>query len=175
MLRCCVTFETQRSGPDRIEPMTEADIEAVLAVDVASFHPSDIGAEKENLHAVRERQLREELARTWARIRVARAESGAVLGYILFWHVTDEIHLLNVAVDPEARRRGIGRALVLDLLAYARAHAAAKVLLEVRASNTAAIRLYEGLGFTEFNVRKAYYSDGEDGIEMMLELGAKTT
>jgi ribosomal-protein-alanine N-acetyltransferase len=161
--------------PPTIEPMTEADIEGVLAIELASFHASDIGAEKEDPRGVREKQLREELARTWARLRVARASGPAgaeraVLGYVLFWHVADEIHLLNVAVDPRARRQGIGRALVLDLLAYARAHAVAKVLLEVRASNEAAIRLYESLGFTQFNVRKAYYSDGEDGVEMMLEL-----
>jgi ribosomal-protein-alanine N-acetyltransferase len=159
----------------KIDAMTSADVEAVLGIDVASFHASDIGAEKEDLRSVRETQLREELARTWARLRVARSESSQVLGYILFWHVTDEIHLLNVAVSPQVRRQGIGRALVLDLLDYARAHAAAKVLLEVRASNAAAIRLYQELGFEEFNVRKAYYSDGEDGIEMMLELGTSTT
>lgn len=154
----------------RITPMTEADVESVLAIDLASFHTTDIAAPKEDPRPAREKQLREELARTWARLRVARSASGDVLGYILFWHVTDEIHLLNVAVKAEARRRGIGRSLVLDLIAYARAHAAAKVLLEVRVSNVAAIRLYESLGFTEFNVRKAYYGDGEDGVEMMLEL-----
>ncbi|HVH45565.1 MAG TPA: ribosomal protein S18-alanine N-acetyltransferase, partial [Labilithrix sp.] len=90
--------------------------------------------------------------------------------YILFWHVADEIHLLNVAVDPDARRGGIGRALVEDLLGYARSKKAAKVLLEVRASNEAAIRLYEHLGFKKFNVRVRYYADDEDGIEMALEL-----
>jgi ribosomal-protein-alanine N-acetyltransferase len=151
-----------------IVPMTEIDVEGVLAIDLASFHGADIGGGD---RAPREKQLREELARTWARLRVVRgATPGSVLGYILFWHVTDEIHLLNVAVAPDERRRGLGRALVLDLLDYAREHAAAKVLLEVRASNTPAIRLYETLGFTEFNVRKAYYGDGEDGVEMMREL-----
>lgn len=158
-----------------IEPMTEAEIEATLAIDLASFHPSDIGADRDDPRAAREKSLREELARSWARLRVARGPAGDVLGYILFWHVADELHLLNVAVAPAARRRGIGRALVDELLAYARTHAAVKVLLEVRASNADAIRLYERLGFTQFNVRKAYYSDGEDGIEMMLELEARPT
>jgi ribosomal-protein-alanine N-acetyltransferase len=159
------------SADIRISPMTESDIEAALAIDLASFRPGEIGSEREDPRAVREKQLREELARTWARLRVARARTGEVVGYILFWHVVDEIHLLNVAVDPRVRRRGIGRALVDDLLAHARANAVAKVLLEVRASNEAAIRLYEGLGFSRFNVRERYYSDGEDGVEMVLELG----
>lgn len=156
-----------------IAPMTEAEIEATLAIDLASFHPSDIGAEGDDPRAAREKSLREELARSWARVRVARGAAGDVLGYIVFWHVADELHLLNVAVAPAARRRGIGRALVDELLAYAHAHAVVKVLLEVRASNAEAIRLYERVGFTCFNVRRAYYGDGEDGVEMMLELAAQ--
>ncbi|MBX3229882.1 MAG: ribosomal protein S18-alanine N-acetyltransferase [Labilithrix sp.] len=136
-----------------ILPMSEADVAAVLAID-----PD-----------VREGQLREELTRAWARLRVDRA-GGDVLGYVLFWHVTDEIHLLNVAVDPRARRQGRGRALVEEVVGYARANAAAKVLLEVRRSNEPALALYRSLGFEEINVRRRYYDDGEDAIEMMLAL-----
>src|SRR5262249_10589773 len=111
--------------------------------------------------------LREELARSWARLRVARGEGGHVLGYLLFWHVTDELHVINVAVAPAERRKGIGRALVGELLSYARANAVAKILLEVRASNAAAIALCESAGFTRFNVRPRYYNDGEDAVEMI--------
>lgn len=148
--------------------MTEQDVDAALAIDLASFRPSDIGAERDDPLPLREKQLRQELARTWARLRVARGPGRVVLGYVLFWHVADEVHLLNVAVDPAWRRQGVGRALVEDVLAYARAHDASKVLLEVRASNDAAIRLYERLGFVRFNVRRRYYADGEDGVEMVL-------
>ncbi|HVJ90014.1 MAG TPA: ribosomal protein S18-alanine N-acetyltransferase [Labilithrix sp.] len=155
----------------QIEPMPERDIDAVVSIDLESFHPGDIGGDRDEPRALREKQLREELGRAWARLRVARAQTGEVVGYILFWHVVDELHLLNVAVATNARRCGIGRALVENLLAYAREHSAVKVLLEVRASNVAAIRLYEGLGFSRFNVRARYYSDGEDGVEMMLALG----
>lgn len=142
-----------------IDAMTEADLDEVVAIDVSAFHEP-----KE----VREKSLREELARSWARLRVARGEGGRVLGYLLFWHVTDELHVINVAVAPSERRQGIGRALVAELLAYARANAVAKLLLEVRASNAAAIALYESAGFTRFNVRPKYYGDGEDAVEMML-------
>lgn len=152
-----------------IEPMTEGDLAAAVAIDLASF-PEDVhggGAPR----LAREGQLREELARTWARVRVAReGEGGEILGYVVFWHVADELHVLNVAVAPGARRRGVGRALVGDVIAYARSHAAARIILEVRASNRPAIALYGGLGFAEFNVRARYYSDGEDGVEMMLVL-----
>jgi ribosomal-protein-alanine acetyltransferase len=156
-----------------IEPMTETDVESALAIDLVSFHPGDIGSDHRDPRPLREKQLREELARAWARVRVARGEGKDVVGYILFWHVADEIHLLNVAVAPEARRGGVGRALVEDLLSYARAHEAATVLLEVRASNDAAIRLYEQLGFKRFNVRVRYYADDEDGVEMRVDLRLK--
>lgn len=131
--------------------MEAEDIAAVVALDPDAREP----------------QLRHELTRTWAHLRVDR-DDGVVQGYVLFWHVTDEIHLLNVAVAASARRRGRGRALVECVIDYARAHAAAKVLLEVRRSNEAALALYRRLGFEEFNVRKRYYDDGEDALEMML-------
>lgn len=142
-----------------VDTMTEADIDAVLAIDVAAFRePRD----------VRERSLREELARPWARLRVARADGGVVVGYLLFWHVVDEGHVINVAVAPQERRKGIGRVLVDHLVAHAKENGIVKLLLEVRASNVAAIGLYEAAGFTRFNVRERYYGDGEDGVEMML-------
>lgn len=154
-----------------ISRMEEADVAEALEIDLASFPPSQLSAGGGDVRQVREAQLREELSRAWARVRVARGERGVVLGYALSWHVADEVHLLNVAVAPAARRKGIGRALMDDLLAHARATAAAKVLLEVRAANVAAIRLYESLGFAHLGVRRRYYADGEDAVEMMLELG----
>ena len=133
-----------------IDAMTEADIPAVLAIDPDA----------------REKNLREELVRAWGRLRVMRFE-GRVVGYVLFWHVTDEIHLLNVAVEGAVRRQGYGRRLVEEVIGYARSHDAEKVLLEVRVSNAPALALYERLGFEEINRRKKYYDDGEDAIEMM--------
>jgi ribosomal-protein-alanine N-acetyltransferase len=106
------------------------------------------------------------MGRAWARLRVAKEHDGRVVGYSLYWHVVDEIHLLNVAVTIGARRRGVGRALVDELMAYGRANGAARVLLEVRASNGPAIAMYEALGFERFNVRPKYYADGEDAVEM---------
>jgi ribosomal-protein-alanine N-acetyltransferase len=146
-----------------VEPMVESDFDEVLAIDVAAFQ--EARAERD----ARANSLREELVRSWSRIFVARGGLGAVTGYLVFWHVADEAHVINVAVAPAERRRGVGRALVHALLAYAREHAIVKVLLEVRAGNTAAIGLYRSLGFTEFNVRSRYYPDGEDAVEMVAE------
>lgn len=154
----------------RIDALTEADLPAAIEIDLVSFHPGELGAAAEDPRVVRERSLREELTRSWARLRAARDESGALVGYTLFWHVVDELHLLNVAVAIPSRRKGLGRALMLDLIDYAKANAITRILLEVRASNTAALSLYDALGFTRFNVRPRYYSDDEDAIEMQLSL-----
>jgi ribosomal-protein-alanine N-acetyltransferase len=153
-----------------IDALTEADLAAAIEIDLESFVPGELGVGAEDPRAVRERSLREELVRTWARLRGVRDESGTLVGYSLFWHVVDEVHLLNVAVAVSARRKGLGRALMEDLLAYARAHSVARILLEVRASNAPAIALYESLGFTRFNVRPRYYADGEDALELELRV-----
>lgn len=156
--------------PVEIAPMDASDLPAAIAIDLEAFTPGELGAGAEEPHVVRERSLREELARAWARLRVAKEADGTVAGYSLYWHVVDEIHLLNVAVTIGARRRGIGRALVDELVAYGRANAVVRVLLEVRASNAPALAMYEALGFARFNVRPKYYADGEDAVEMSLAL-----
>jgi ribosomal-protein-alanine N-acetyltransferase len=114
----------------------------------------------------------EELSRSWARLWAARTAEGAPLvGFLIAWHVADELHVLNVATLPAMRRRGVGRALMDAALAYSSAHKIRIVLLEVRRSNRAAIKLYRDLDFTALGVRSGYYADnGEDAIEMILAL-----
>jgi ribosomal-protein-alanine N-acetyltransferase len=150
----------------RIERMTAADIDAVAAIEVAAF-PAYASPDVPPPHA----RWTEELARTWTRAWVARDGGGAVVGFLIAWHVVDELHVLNVATAASFRRKGIGRALVGEALAYGRASDVRIVLLEVRRSNRAALALYQGLGFTELGVRLRYYPDGEDAIEMTLSLG----
>lgn len=111
-------------------------------------------------------ELRAELARPFAEVWVARArEAGPILGYAVAWFV-DEGELLTVGTAPEARRRGLGRALVARVLASAAARGVRTLTLEVRRSNEAAIALYERLGFDTVTVRRAYYADGEDALVM---------
>ena len=153
-----------------IDALAERDLDAAVAIVLASFVPSELGlgGASQDPRVARERSLREEMVRPWSRLRAARGENGALLGYALFWHVVDELHLLNVAVATSAQRRGVGRALMRDLLTYAHEHAIERILLEVRSSNAPALALYESLGFERFNVRAAYYADGEDAVEMSL-------
>lgn len=93
-----------------------------------------------------------------------------VVGFIIFWLVADEMHILNLAVAPSFRRRGIARKLVLAAIGRASRKGAKRAFLEVRASNTAAQRLYSSLGFAGMSIRRDYY-DGpiEDAVVMTLE------
>ena len=83
-------------------------------------------------------------------------------GYIVFWIAADEMHLLNLAVQPQQRRRGIARALLSEALNQARALGARVAWLEVRPSNSAARALYASFGFQEEGRRPGYYDDTQE-------------
>ncbi|MCD7859061.1 MAG: ribosomal protein S18-alanine N-acetyltransferase [Firmicutes bacterium] len=84
-------------------------------------------------------------------------EGERVAGYIGSQSVLGESDMMNLAVAPEFRRQGIGRALADRLMADLYARGNKKLTLEVRASNEAAIALYARLGFTRAGIRKGYY------------------
>jgi ribosomal-protein-alanine N-acetyltransferase len=115
---------------------------------------------------------RTELLRPLTRAWVACApEGGHVLGHALAWWIVDELELLAVATRVEVRRSGVARALLAELIASARRDGGRRVTLEVAHGNTAALRLYESLGFVVFNVRRGYYrKTGEDALLMELAL-----
>jgi [ribosomal protein S18]-alanine N-acetyltransferase len=117
-------------------------------------------------------EFEKELKREYAVLRVLRPALGEpVCAFANYWHIGDELQLMNVATLPELQRRGFGRALLLDLLQIARERQAKLVTLEVRRSNAAARSLYESFGFRELGIRQRYYSDnGEDAIVMGLSL-----
>ena len=97
--------------------------------------------------------------------------SGSVVAYIVTWTIYDEVHILNIAVHPDFRKIGLGEMLIRDCLASSLEPGLKLVLLEVRVSNSSAIKLYEKIGFKTLSVRKKYYSDtGEDAYVMMYEL-----
>jgi len=115
-----------------------------------------------------------ELARPAARAWVAcDAGSDVPLAYLVCSSVLDEVELLALGTRPEARLRGLARALLRQVIAFAAESRARRVCLEVGANNGAARRLYESAGFVVFNVRRAYYQKtGEDALEMELTLAA---
>jgi ribosomal-protein-alanine N-acetyltransferase len=99
-------------------------------------------------------------------------ESDKVLGYGLVSIAVGEAHILNISVDPEEQKQGLGRKLLNHLIQIARGRAET-VFLEVRPSNMGAIALYLDTGFNEIGIRKDYYPavDGrEDAIMLALQL-----
>lgn len=147
----------------RFRRVGEADLPRIMEIEAAGF-----------LHPWSEQMLRTELAHAWS--VVLAAVDGApgperLLGYVIFWLVHDEVHVLNVATAPEARRRGVGRALMEQAAEHGRRRACRLVTLEVRRSNAAAQALYRAMGFRQVGVRPGYYAEeGEDAIVMTLDL-----
>ena len=139
--------------PYRIDRLDgPADLDGVQEVDRLSF-PSPW------TRAMYEDELRH--AET-AFVAVLRAGATSVAGYCSYRIVADELQVNNVAVRPECRGRGFGRALVEAALAHARAAGARTALLEVRRSNLAAQRLYLRLGFAQVGERPGYYGHPEE-------------
>ena len=96
---------------------------------------------------------------------LAAIEERRVVGYLICSRYADVWHLMNIAVDPPARRRGMATALLDEMIA--RAGADASYTLEVRPSNGSAISLYERFGFRSAGTRRRYYQDtGEDAVIM---------
>lgn len=99
---------------------------------------------------------------------VARV-GGRLAGYAVAWPLKRELHIGNLAVVRGLRRKGIGSILLRTLLRKAEKSGTEIVTLEVRASNSAAIRLYEKFGFAAVAVKRDYYrNEGEDALVMVL-------
>ena len=102
----------------------------------------------------------------------AYASDDGLVGFLCRWLVADECHILNVAVHPEYRRRGVGFVLLNSTITEAVSKQASCVTLEVRRANVAARQLYRKLKFEERRLRRHYYGPGEDAIVMELQLPA---
>ena len=138
--------DPRRYWIDRLD--ADADLDGVLEVESESFtNPW-----------TREMYTWELQNRAVCHIFVARMRECPVAGFCAFWLVLDEIHINNVAVRPQFRGVGIGSALLRHALAEARQLGARRATLEVRASNDAARRLYERLGFYVAATRRNYYT-----------------
>ena len=145
-----------------LDRMRVDDLDQVLAIERASFTvPWSRGA---FLYEMQQNRV----ARCW----VTR-DAGRVVGYLCVWEIADELHVTNIAVRPDARRRGIGRDLLGTAIADARARGFRVVALEVRPSNEEARALYDSFGFHVVGRRRGYYYDtGEDALVMEARLDA---
>jgi ribosomal-protein-alanine N-acetyltransferase len=102
----------------------------------------------------------------WAHYLVCQHQR-RVIGYVGTWVVFEEAHITNLAVHVSFRAQGIGRALLLAVEDIIRAKAGTRVLLEVRPSNTAALRLYQSLNYYEVARRAEYYQDNQEEAIVM--------
>ena len=118
--------------------------------------------------------IREELLADHRRYLVLVDGSDGIVGYAGILVIGAEADVQTIAVAPEARGAGHGRALMNELLGEATARGAEQVFLEVRADNPAARNLYVSLGFEELGVRPKYYQpDNVDAVVMRREMGRK--
>jgi [ribosomal protein S18]-alanine N-acetyltransferase len=114
-------------------------------------------------------ELKNPVSHLWALL-----DGGSLSGYMCFWMFDSEIQLINVAVHPEKRGKGLGRFLMGKMTETGVANGMHQVWLEVRTSNLAARALYGKLGFSTVGRRTLYYRDtNEDAIVMSLSLGER--
>jgi ribosomal-protein-alanine N-acetyltransferase len=136
-----------------VREMTPYDLDEVLTIERASFPTPWTKA-----------MFREELFIPLCHDLVAVFE-GRIIGYISFSIVIDEVHLRNIAVHGEWKRRGIASKMIAEMICLSSKRGADKVTLEVRESNRGAIELYKKFGFVVKGVRPLYYNDtGEDAL-----------
>lgn len=112
---------------------------------------------------------------------VVAEENGKLVGYAMcriergipsskIIGLTKKGHLISIAVLPEYQRRGVGYALMREIMQAMLLYEATECLLEVRVSNTAAVNLYKKLGFEIARTKRGYYADGEDAYLMSRKL-----
>ncbi len=141
----------------RFEPMTLADIDAVMAIEATAYaHPWTRGNFADSLRA------------GYAGLLLRAGDE--LLGYYVAMKGVDEVHLLNITVAPDHQGQGLGGCLLAALSAWSVAQGAQWLWLEVRASNEGAQRLYLREGFRRVGLRKGYYPAAhgrrEDAIVM---------
>ena len=137
-----------------VRPMIESDLDAVLAIENSSY-PNPW--KYEHFCAEIAAQF------SWPSVAVA---DGVVVGYVCLMSLFEEAQILNIAVSKNQRGRGIAQLLLGHAFRLAVERGAETMALEVRASNRAALSLYEQYGFTRVGIRARYYDSVEDAILM---------
>jgi ribosomal-protein-alanine N-acetyltransferase len=148
--------------PWEIRAARPEDIEAMAALDLAG-----------NPLAWSASAMRDELTSPWAMLWCAVAPGDRVIGFCIVHLLPPDAELLEIAVDPTARRQGVGGALVQVGIEEARRRGCMTMCLEVRIGNQAAQSVYHRAGFEEVGLRPRCYRDnGEDAVVMRLDLQA---
>ncbi|MFV0285566.1 MAG: GNAT family N-acetyltransferase [Demequina sp.] len=148
------------AGLVSLRDLTEADLEWVAQREIEIF----------GLSAWSPSLIREDFLHGFSRWRGVEVD-GVLAGYAVYGFEGDAFHLMNLAIAPEARRRGLARVVMGDFLAEARRLSAPDAWLEGATTNAAALALYRDHGFEDVRVRPRYYQpEGLDALVMRLRL-----
>lgn len=145
----------------QFEPLSEARLDEVMVIEQAAYaHPWTRGNFSDSLRSGYQAQL--------------LVAGDTVLGYFVAMKGVDEVHLLNITVAPAWQGQGWGRVMLDALAVWSRGQGAQWLWLEVRVSNTRALRIYEQHGYRRVGDRRGYYPAGhgqrEDAVVMSLKL-----
>jgi ribosomal-protein-alanine N-acetyltransferase len=143
----------------RLRRMRPEDIEQVLAIEQRNFH--EPWTRRSFLAEIDTAPLSQPLVAVY---------ENQIIAYIVPWFIAGELQIANVAVHEDFRRRGLARQLIVHVCDLAQRRDCRVAHLEVRRSNTAAVRLYESLDFQTTAVRRNYYGPGEDALLMSKHL-----
>jgi ribosomal-protein-alanine N-acetyltransferase len=148
------------NGPIDFEPMWAEDVPQVLEIEREAF--DDPWQTEHFLHEL--------LVNPYSGSYCLRRQDGRIEAYACVWIVDRDLLINNIAVRREARRQGLGRRLLDQLLETGRSRGCRTVRLDVRPSNRPAVELYRRAGFRVAGVRPRYYAGSEDGWVMTLDL-----
>jgi ribosomal-protein-alanine N-acetyltransferase len=137
------------------EPMRLEDLDEVLSIEKGSF-PTPWSRN----------MFLEEMENRNSRLIVFKID-GAIVGYVCFWSVLDEAHLLNIAVHPVRRNQGLGRSMMAEIEALCVKEGLKRVILEVARKNAVARSLDRQRGFHSIGFRKNYYAVTKDDAIIM--------
>ncbi len=154
------TPDLELEGPFAARLVRTDDLDALVALEATS----QAAPWTERVFA---RELELDFSRTWVVDWTDDHAPSPIAAYLVFWLVHDEVHVLNVVVHPDARRRGLARTLLEKLISISEQQGASMLSLELRVSNVPARKLYESLGFVEIGSRANYYADNQEDAEVM--------
>ncbi len=139
-------------------PMTMQDLDCVIEIEKQCF--TDPWS-KESF----ESSLKEKAAHLM--VMTTNANPKQTVGYCCLYETLGDGDIVNVAIDPEMRKKGLGHRMIFELMRYGRSLNVERFFLEVRESNIAGLKLYEGLGFEVCGMRKNFYSNPTENAVLM--------
>ena len=148
--------------PATIRPLRKEDLTSILEIAAASPEAAQWSAESYAASL-------DSGIQGWV-----SADENGILGFLLVRRAAGEMEILNLAVSPNSRRKGLGSQLLLQALLWAQQNQVVKIHLEVRSSNSVAIKFYESHRFCSSGFRRNYYSNpSEDAVLLSLSVAQR--